>query len=56
MNQKFIKDCARVIALVVAGGFLFGTLAHIFRVEQPSYVTNVSQPCVIAPVTIPAER
>jgi uncharacterized membrane protein YGL010W len=56
MNRKFIKDCAIVIAIVVAGGFIFGTLAHIFRVEQPTYVTNVTQPCVIAPVTVGSER
>lgn len=56
MNRKFIKDCIVVTAIVVAGGFIFGTLAHIFRVEQPTYVTNVTQPCVIAPVTLSNER
>lgn len=53
MNRKFLKDCVKVILVVVAGGFILGTLAHVFRVEQPTYVTNVAQPCIIAPVNIP---
>jgi uncharacterized membrane protein YGL010W len=56
MDRKFLKDCVKVLVIVVAGGFILGTLAHIFRVEQPTYVTNVTQPCIIAPVTVPVDH
>ena len=56
MDRKFLKDCIKVILIVIVGGFILGMLAHIFRVEQPSYVTNITQPCVITPVIVPQDN
>ena len=55
MDPKFLKDCVVAIIVVAIGGLLFGTLAHVFRIDPPTYVTNVTQPCIIPPVTIPTE-
>lgn len=56
MDRKFVQDCIKVIAMVIIGGFLIGTLANVFKVDPPTYVTNVTQPCVIAPVILPADE
>jgi nitric oxide reductase large subunit len=55
MDKQFIKDLATVLAIVVIGGFVIGTLAHIFQIGQPSYVVNASHPCVITPVNVQPE-
>jgi uncharacterized membrane protein YGL010W len=55
MDKRFLKDLFKVFIIVLIGGFIIGTLAHVFQIGQPAYVTNASQPCVITPITIPSD-